>query len=121
MNVKLLDLVKQYQTIKDEVEPEIKRICETQYLILGPNVKALEAEIAAYSEAKFGIAVASGTDALILGLKAVGVGQGDKVLTSPFTFFCKRRFHSFGRRNTGFCRHRPAHLQHKPRRNRGRA
>ncbi|MBE9528114.1 MAG: DegT/DnrJ/EryC1/StrS family aminotransferase [Proteobacteria bacterium] len=87
MNVKLLDLDRQYRKIKNEVMREVKAVCDSQHYVLGPNVKALEEEIAAYSGAKYAVGVASGTDAILLALMAAGVGPGDKVVTTPYTFF----------------------------------
>ncbi len=87
MNVKLLDLERQYRKIKNEVMSEIKSVCDSQHYVLGSNVKALEEEIAAYCGAKYAVGVASGTDAILLALMAAGVGPGDKVVTTPYTFF----------------------------------
>ena len=87
MNVKLLDLDRQYRKIKNEVMREVKAVCDSQHYVLGPNVKALEEEIAAYSGAKYAVGVASGTDAILLALMAAGVGPGDRVVTTPYTFF----------------------------------
>jgi dTDP-4-amino-4,6-dideoxygalactose transaminase len=87
VKVQLLDLAAQYRKIKKEVLREVKQVCESQHYILGKNVAALESEIAAYSGAKYAIGVASGTDAILIALMAVGVKAGDKVVTTPFTFF----------------------------------
>lgn len=86
-NIALLDLKAQFASIRDEVMAEVSRICDNQTFILGAPVAKLEEEIAAYSGAKFGIGCASGSDAILLALKALGVGPGDEVLTVPFTFF----------------------------------
>lgn len=82
-----MDLASQYRTIKKEVLREVKQVCESQHYILGKHVAALESEIAAYSGARFAIGVASGTDAILIALMAAGVKAGDKVVTTPFTFF----------------------------------
>jgi len=82
-----LNLASQYRKIKKEVLAEVKKVCESQHYVLGKNVSALESEIAAYSGAKFAIGVASGTDAILVALMAAGVKAGDKVVTTPFTFF----------------------------------
>ena len=82
----LVDLKAQYQGIKPEVDAAIQRVMESQQFILGPEVESLETEIAAYSQAKFGIACASGSDALLLALMALEVGPGDEIITTPFTF-----------------------------------
>src|SRR5688572_1556310 len=87
MNVPMLDLVAQFATIKDEVVPAMMKIVETQQFIMGPSVPQLEAEIAKLSHAKHGIGCASGTDALLLPLKALNLQPGDEVITTPFTFF----------------------------------
>ena len=85
--VPFIDLVAQYQTIRDEVKDTVDQVFETQRFVLGEEVSELEAEIAEYCDARYAIGCASGTDALILSLLAVGVGPGDEVITSPFTFF----------------------------------
>lgn len=87
MQVPLLDLKAQYTTIRDEVQEALDRVIESQYFILGPEVLALEQEVAAFSQCEFGIGVSSGTDALIVSLMAVDVGPGDEVITTPYTFF----------------------------------
>ena len=85
--VPLLDLKAQYAQIRAAVMPVIEEVCAGQRFILGDHVSALEAEIARYSSAAFGVGVSSGTDALLLALTALDVGAGDEVITSPFTFF----------------------------------
>jgi dTDP-4-amino-4,6-dideoxygalactose transaminase len=85
--VPLLDLQAQHRSIREEVLAEITRVVDSQKFILGDDVKALEGEIAAYCSAKFAIGCASGSDALFLALLAAGIGPGDKVLTTPYTFF----------------------------------
>jgi dTDP-4-amino-4,6-dideoxygalactose transaminase len=87
MNVPLLDLQAQYATIKDKVRAVVDGVLESQRFVLGTQVSALEEEIAKLCEVPFAIGVASGTDALLLSLKALGVGPGDSVVTVPFTFF----------------------------------
>src|SRR5271165_6744299 len=85
--VPALNLQAQYQTIRDEIEPVIRRVIESQMFILGSEVEALEAELAEYCGVARGIGCASGTDALILPLLAMGVGPGDEVITTPYSFF----------------------------------
>src|SRR5262250_790871 len=85
--VPLLDLKAQYATIKREIQEAMDRVIESQYFILGPEVQALEEEISAYSQCKFGIGVSSGTDALLVVLMAIGVQPGDEVITVPYSFF----------------------------------
>ncbi len=87
MNVPMLDLVAQYTAIKDAVVPTMMQVVETQQFIMGPAVPQLEIEIARLSHAKHGIGCASGTDALLLPLKALNLKPGDEVITTPFTFF----------------------------------
>ncbi len=86
-NVPLLDLKVQFAQIRAEVMPLIEQVCTTQQFILGENVRGFEQEIARYCGAPFGVGVSSGTDALLLAMMALGIGAGDEVLTSPFTFF----------------------------------
>lgn len=85
--IPLLDLQAQHLTICEEVIPEIIRVVNSQKFILGDEVKVFEADIATYCSAKYAIGCASGSDALFLALLAAGIGPGDKVLTSPYTFF----------------------------------
>jgi dTDP-4-amino-4,6-dideoxygalactose transaminase len=87
MDVPLLDLKAQFAQIRAEVLPVIESVCASQQFILGEHVRALEAEIAAYCGASYGVGVSSGTDALLLALMALEIGAGDEVITSPFTFF----------------------------------
>jgi dTDP-4-amino-4,6-dideoxygalactose transaminase len=86
-NVPLLDLKAQYAQIRTEVLQVIEEVCASQRFILGEHVLALEAEVAAYCASSAGVGVSSGTDALLLALMALGIGPGDEVITSPFTFF----------------------------------
>jgi len=85
--VPLLDLKAQFDPMREEVMAAITRVVESQGFIMGPDVTALEAEISAYTGAPFAIGCASGSDALFLALLAAGVGPGDEVLTTPYTFF----------------------------------
>lgn len=87
INVSLLDLKAQYKNIKPEINKAILRVVESGNFILGENVKGLEDEIARYVGCKYAVGCASGTDALILSLRALGIGPNDEVITSPFTFF----------------------------------
>jgi len=87
MKVKLLDLVPQYQSIKEEILKAVDGVLSTQQFILGENVEALEETVAGYCGTKYGVGVASGTDALYISLMALGIGKGDEVITTPFTFF----------------------------------
>jgi dTDP-4-amino-4,6-dideoxygalactose transaminase len=87
MKVPILNLTRQYRAIKDEIDAAIQRVLNSGRFILGPEVEAFEAEIAEYLGVKHAIGVASGTDALLLSLKALGVGPGDGVIIPSFTFF----------------------------------
>jgi dTDP-4-amino-4,6-dideoxygalactose transaminase len=84
--IPFVDLKAQYRSIKAEIDEAVLRVLESSQFILGPEVAAFEAEFAAYSGAKLGIGVNSGTSALHLALLAAGVGPGDEVITTPFTF-----------------------------------
>jgi dTDP-4-amino-4,6-dideoxygalactose transaminase len=86
MDIPLVDLRAQYDTIKDEIDNAIRSVIGNGQFILGPEVETFESEIAAYCQTKFAISVASGTDALQLALLACGIKPGDEVITTPFTF-----------------------------------
>jgi dTDP-4-amino-4,6-dideoxygalactose transaminase len=85
--VPLLDLQAQHRTLRDEILAEVTRVIDSQKFIMGDDVKMLEQEVAAYSQTRFGIGCASGSDALFLALLGLNIGPGDKVLTTPYTFF----------------------------------
>jgi dTDP-4-amino-4,6-dideoxygalactose transaminase len=87
MKVPLLDLQAQHETIRDDVRAATERVFESQQFILGGEVQTLEEEIARYSQTKFAIGCASGSDALLLALMSCGIGAGDEVITTPFSFF----------------------------------
>ena len=87
MEVPLLDLKEQYRSIKKEIDDVIQKVVESQYFILSKEVNSLEEEIAGYCGTAYASGVASGTDALILTLRALDIGEGDVVITTPFTFF----------------------------------
>ncbi len=87
MTIPILDLKRQYAAIKPDIDAAIQRVVESGWFILGPEVEALEKEVAAYCGVKHAIGVASGTDALLLSLRALDIGPGDGVILPSFTFF----------------------------------
>lgn len=87
MNIPLLDLKAQFQPLRTEIMAAVQTVCDEQGFILGPRVVAFEESLAKYVSARYAIGCASGSDALLLSLMAMGVGQGDEVITVPFTFF----------------------------------
>lgn len=86
MNVPFLNLIAQYESLKTELLPVVEKVLAGGHYILGPNVSAFEQECAAYVGAKFGVGVNSGSDALTLALRALDIGPGDEVITTPFTY-----------------------------------
>lgn len=87
MKIPSFDLKRQYQNLKLEIDKAVQDVMKSGQFILGENVTLLESELANYCGTKYAIGVASGTDALLLSLRALGVGPGDEVITTPFTFF----------------------------------
>jgi dTDP-4-amino-4,6-dideoxygalactose transaminase len=87
LNVPLLDLKAQYETIKEEIIAVTMEVYQTQRFILGPKAEELERRIARYTQSKYAVGVSSGTDALLASLMSAGIGHGDLVVTSPYTFF----------------------------------
>ena len=86
MNVPFLNLQAQYEALKSELLPAVEKALASGHYVLGPNVAAFEQELAAYTGAKFGVGVNSGSDALTLALRALDIGPGDEVITTPFTY-----------------------------------
>lgn len=87
MNIPLIDLRAQYLEVKSELDEALRRVLDSGIYIGGPEVEALEREIAAFIGVRYAISVANGTDALTLALEAAGIGPGDEVITTSFTFF----------------------------------
>jgi dTDP-4-amino-4,6-dideoxygalactose transaminase len=87
MAVPLLDLKAQYATIRDSIVNAITRVVDEQAFILGEPVERLEREVAQLSHTTHAIGCANGTDAILLSLRALDIGRGDEVVTTPFTFF----------------------------------
>ncbi|MCA2994517.1 DegT/DnrJ/EryC1/StrS family aminotransferase [Gemmatimonas sp.] len=87
MAVPLLDLKAQHATIRDEVVAALMEVVDQQAFILGDPVAQLECSVAGLSQVKYAVGCANGTDAILLALRALGVGHGDEVVTTPFTFF----------------------------------
>jgi dTDP-4-amino-4,6-dideoxygalactose transaminase len=87
IKVPFFDLHRQFQTLRTEILADLAQVCESQAFILGPKVAELEERIAVFTGTKFGIGTSSGTDAQLLILMALGIGPGDAVITTPFTFF----------------------------------
>jgi dTDP-4-amino-4,6-dideoxygalactose transaminase len=86
-HIPIVDLRAQYDAIRDEVRQAMDEVVESQLFILGPAVKSLEVQMASYLGCSQAVGVASGSDALLLALMALGIGPGDRVMTTPFTFF----------------------------------
>ena len=86
MSIPMLDLKAEYALFRDELLQRLATALESTQYILGPNVQALEQEVAAHLGVAHAVGCASGTDALHLALRALGIGRGDEVITSPFTF-----------------------------------
>lgn len=87
MQVPLLDLKGQFAALKPEIMAEIEKVCDSQYFILSGKVDEFEKQVASYCESKYACGVTSGSDALIIALMVEGIGPGDEVITTPFTFF----------------------------------
>ena len=87
MSIPLLDLTRQYAYLKPEMDKAILDVFSHSKFVLGPEVTQLEEEIAACCRVSYAVGVASGTDALLVALKAIGVGNGDEVITTDFSFF----------------------------------
>jgi len=87
LEVKLLDLVPQYREIEDELLESVRGVFDTQQFILGDTVKSFEKQFEDYYEVEHAVGTASGSDAILISLMALGIGEGDEVITTPYTFF----------------------------------
>ena len=87
MKVPLLDLQAQYAAIKSEVDAAVRDVLDRQQFVLGDKVEQLEEQVAGYVGTEYAVGVASGTDAILLSLRALGIGAGDEVITTAFSFF----------------------------------
>ncbi len=87
ISIPILNLQPQYQAIKEEIQTAINRVLESGQFILGKEVAQFETEVAKHLGVKYAVGVNSGTDALMIGLRALGIGAGDEVITTPFSFF----------------------------------
>lgn len=95
MKIQLIDLKKQYETIKEETDKNVLEVLSGSQYIMGTNVKEFENEFSQYLGIKHSISVGNGTDALVIALKALGIGEGDEVITTPYTFFATAESISF--------------------------
>lgn len=95
MKIALIDLKRQYETIREEADAQILEVLHSANYIMGNHVKAFEREFAEYIGVQHAISVANGTDALVMALKALGIGEGDEVITTTFTFFATAESISF--------------------------
>lgn len=95
LKIPLIDLQKQYETIKAEIDKKVLEVLSSAQYIMGENVKELEKEISKYLGVKHSISVGNGTDALVIALIALGIGEGDEVITTPYTFFATSESISF--------------------------
>ena len=87
MPVPLLDLRAQHAAIRDTVVDKMMKVVDSQLFILGAAVEELESQVAKLSHSKYAVGCASGTDAILLAMRALDIGRGDEVITTPFTFF----------------------------------
>ena len=113
IKVPLVDLQAQYRPLRDEILSAMTRICDSQRFIMGPEIAALEDELARMLGIDHAVAVSSGTDALLLALMTLGIGPGDEVDHVRPLVLCHRRRHRPRRRPPDLRRHRSRDLQHR--------
>ena len=113
ITVPLLDLKAQFRELKQPIMQSIEAVCDSQWFVMGPNVKELEERVAEYSECRFGVGVSSGTDALLVALMALEIGPGHAVITTSVHVFCDWGYDCATRRAAAFLRHRSEHLQYQ--------
>ena len=113
MNVPLLDLKAQFLPLRAEIMAAIQTVCDEQGFILGPRVVAFEESVARYIGSRYAVGCASGSDALLLSLMAMGVMAGDEVITIPFTFFCHGERDLTIGREAGACRYSARYVQYR--------
>ena len=109
-DVEFIDLKTQYALLKDSIDARIRAVLGHGHFIMGPEVAELEQRLAARTGSHHCVACSSGTDALLIALMALGVGQGDEVVTTPFTFVATVEDHCIAWRQAGICGYRSAHL-----------
>lgn len=110
MAIPILNLQAEYQRMREQIDRAVLQVLESGQFVLGPNVQALEAELAAFLSVARAVAVASGTDALHLGLRACGIGPGDVVLDIPLYIRGDGHGHLVHRGPASVCRHPAGHV-----------
>ena len=114
MIIPFIDLKSQYRLIQDEVKKGIEAVLEHGAYVMGPEIRDLEARLAEFTGVKHAVACASGTDALLMALMALGIGRGDAVFTSPFTFMATAEVVSLLGATPVFCDIDPVTLNMDP-------
>ena len=114
MQIPMVDLKRQYHEIKSEIDEAVLNALEATQFILGPNVQRFEEEAAAFLGVKHAVSLANGTEALHLALLASGIGKGDEVITTPFTFIATAEAISYVGAKPVFVDIDPRDLQYRP-------